>query len=186
MTSLPIIDAHHHLWDLDGGPLYYPWLQDPVPHEFFWRLRGLRHSYLPDDYRRDSAGLNIVATVHVEAECDRAQQRDETRWLASVAERHGMPDAIVAHAWFHTPESAEVLQAQAAHPMVRGIRSKPLTSASPRESVAGRPGSMQDPAWLAGFARLRSLGLSWDLRVPAWHLPEAAEVCAQQWTSRWC
>ncbi|MEZ5650825.1 MAG: amidohydrolase family protein [Burkholderiaceae bacterium] len=181
MSAIPIVDAHHHLWDLDAGPLRYPWLQDPTPHPFFLGdYAPIRRTYLPDHYRRDSAGLNIVATVHVEAECDRRQQLEETRWLAAVAERDGMPDAIVAHAWFHTPESAAVLEAQAAHPLVRGIRSKPVTSASPRESVAGQPGSMQDPAWRAGFARLRGLGLSWDLRVPAWHLNEAAQVCAGQ------
>ena len=37
---------------------------------------------------------------------------------------------------------------------------------------------MQDERWLRGLALLRKQGLSWDLRVPAWHLPEAAEVAA--------
>ena len=40
----------------------------------------------------------------------------------------------------------------------------------------GAPGTMQDPRWLEGFARLQRHGLSWDLRVPFWHLPEAARV----------
>jgi len=40
------------------------------------------------------------------------------------------------------------------------------------------PGSMQDPKWLEGFARLEKYQLSWDLRVPYWHLAEAAEVAA--------
>ena len=35
---------------------------------------------------------------------------------------------------------------------------------------------MQDENWLAGFALLERYGLSWDLRVPAWHLEEAADV----------
>jgi len=35
---------------------------------------------------------------------------------------------------------------------------------------------MQDPKWLAGFALLEKYDLSWDLRVPFWHLEEAAEV----------
>jgi predicted TIM-barrel fold metal-dependent hydrolase len=43
---------------------------------------------------------------------------------------------------------------------------------------AGAPGSMQDPRWLDGFARLERYGLSWDLRVPYWHLHEAAGVAA--------
>ena len=33
---------------------------------------------------------------------------------------------------------------------------------------------MSDPRWRAGFARLRPLGLQFDLQTPWWHLDEAA------------
>lgn len=175
--SLPVVDAHHHLWQLSGGALYYPWLQDLEPHEFFLGdYAALKRDYLPPDYRRDAAGHEVVKTVHVEAECSRDQQVDETKWLTELNARYGMPSAIVAHAWFHTPNAEEVLTRQSEFALVRGIRSKPVTSRRPGESVAGAPGSMQDPAWLAGFRLLRKFGLSWDLRVPTWHLEEAAQV----------
>jgi predicted TIM-barrel fold metal-dependent hydrolase len=35
---------------------------------------------------------------------------------------------------------------------------------------------MQDPAWLRGFSLLDRFNFSWDLRVPPWHLADAAEV----------
>jgi predicted TIM-barrel fold metal-dependent hydrolase len=176
-AALPIVDAHHHLWDLARGPLYYPWLDDPEPHDFFLgEYSSLRRDYLPPDYRRDAAGHNVVATVHVEAECSRGQQVAETRWLAGMNARHGMPNAIVAHAWFHTPNAEEILAQQAEFELVRGIRSKPVTGNTPRDMRSGAPGTMQDPKWLAGFTLLRKFGFSWDLRVPAWHLEEAAEV----------
>jgi predicted TIM-barrel fold metal-dependent hydrolase len=35
---------------------------------------------------------------------------------------------------------------------------------------------MQNESWLRGFADLEKYRLSWDLRVPYWHLAEAAEV----------
>jgi predicted TIM-barrel fold metal-dependent hydrolase len=38
---------------------------------------------------------------------------------------------------------------------------------------------MQDENWLRGLSLLPELGLSWDLRVPYWHLAEAADVAAQ-------
>lgn len=175
--DLPIIDAHHHLWQLEGGPLTYPWLQDAKAHEFFLGEYGsLRRDYLPPDYRRDAAGHHIVKTVHVEAECRRDQQVAETRWLTAVNARYGMPHAVVAHAWFHTADAEEILVQQKSFPLVRGIRSKPVTSCRPGESVAGADGSMQDPKWLAGFRLLRKFDLTWDLRVPAWHLAEAALV----------
>jgi predicted TIM-barrel fold metal-dependent hydrolase len=43
----------------------------------------------------------------------------------------------------------------------------------------GAPGTMQDDKWLRGFALLEKYGLSWDLRVPYWHLAEAADVARQ-------
>jgi predicted TIM-barrel fold metal-dependent hydrolase len=175
--DLPIVDAHHHLWRLSGGPLYYPWLQDATPHDFFLgEYARLKRDYLPDDYRRDAAGHNVVKTVHVEAECARDQQVAETEWLTELHARTGMPSAIVAHAWFHTPNAEEILAQHAARPLVRGIRSKPVTAPSPSRMAPGAPGSMQDPNWLAGFKLLRKFELAWDLRVPAWHLEEAALV----------
>ncbi len=36
---------------------------------------------------------------------------------------------------------------------------------------------MQDEAWIAGLGLLQKYGFSWDLRVPFWHLSEAAAVC---------
>jgi predicted TIM-barrel fold metal-dependent hydrolase len=175
--DLPIIDAHHHLWDLSGGCLYYPWLQDSAPHDFFLgEYAELKRDYLPADYRHDAARHSVVKTVHVEAECRRDQQVEETRWLTELNARTGMPDAIVAHAWFHTANSAEILARQAQFPLVRGIRSKPVTARTPVEMRPGAPGTMQDPQWLEGFRRLRTYGFSWDLRVPTWHLEEAAAV----------
>jgi len=175
--ELPIVDAHHHLWDLEGGPLAYPWLQDPTPHAFFLGdYAALKHSYLPTDYRRDAAHHRIVKTVHVEAECARDQQVEETRWLTEINAKHGMPNAIVAHAWFHTPDAEEILARQAEYPLVRGIRSKPVTASEPNDARTSGPGSMQDLNWLAGYRLLAKFGFSWDLRVPTWHLEEAATV----------
>ena len=176
--TLPIADAHHHFWDLARGR--YPWLQEDYdPQSFFLGdYTALRHDFLPDDYRATSRGCNVVATVHVEAERDRAEQVAETAWLHELHARHGLPDAVVAHIWFDRPETEARLLEHLRYPLVRGIRSKPVTSRSPAESVSGQPGTMQDERWLRGLALLGSHGLSWDLRVPAWHLPEAAEVAA--------
>ena len=175
--DLPIIDAHHHLWDLGNGALHYPWLQDDDVEAFFLGdQEPLKRNYLPADYRRDSARHRVLHTVHVEAECDRRQQVEETRWLSALHAACGMPSAIVAHAWFHTDDAIDILAQQAAHSLVRGIRSKPVTRKSPTDLVPTGAGTMQDPKWLAGLGRLREFGLSWDLRVPTWHLEEAAQV----------
>jgi predicted TIM-barrel fold metal-dependent hydrolase len=173
--AVTLIDAHHHLWDLSQGK--HPNLVGERRHDFFMGDdTALRRDYLPEDYLRDAAGHDVLATVHCEAEWDRADQVGETRWITDINRRYGFPNAIVAHAWFHTPNAEEVVAAQAAFPLVRGIRSKPVTAAAPDRIAPGAPGTMQDEAWLRGFALLEKYGLSWDLRVPFWHLAEAAEV----------
>lgn len=177
MTDIKIIDAHHHLWNLENGTIHYPWLQASENEPFFLGDNdALRHNYLPIDYRRDAANHSIVKTVHVEAECSRDQQVDETRWLSTLSDECGMPNAIVAHAWFHTANAESILEQQASFDRVRGIRSKPVTRSDANGAPPALPGTMQDPDWLAGIKLLRKFNLSWDLRVPTWHLLEAAEV----------
>ena len=172
----PIVDAHHHLWDLEGD-VRYPWLKQADPHHsYMGDNSALRRSYLPEEYRRDTALHNVVATVHIEAECDRTQQVAETRWLSRIAACHGMPNAIVAHAWIDTPDAEEILLQHKQCPLVRGIRTKPIISEGPDRSVRGQPRSMQDPKWRNGLSLLEKHDLSWDLRVVWWHLEEAAEV----------
>ncbi|TCK36581.1 putative TIM-barrel fold metal-dependent hydrolase [Paraburkholderia sp. BL8N3] len=175
--ALPLIDAHHHLWNLSEGR--YPWLQEEYHEDFFLGdYHAIRRDFGPGDFLRVTSNQRVIGTVHVEAERSRNEQIAETQWLHRVHERFGFPNAVVAHAWFDRDDTAHVLARHASFPLVRGIRSKPVTSAGPGESVSGQRGTMQDPAWLDGFALLERFDLSWDLRVPPWHLPEAAEVAA--------
>lgn len=176
--AVTLIDAHHHLWDLEANR--YPFLSDaPEPHFFLGAYDAIRRNYLPEDYLCDSRTHNVLATVHCEAEMDRTRQVAETQWLTEINRRHGFPGAIVGHAWFHTENAEEVIAAQAQFPLMRGIRSKPATSLRPDAMTPRVPGTMQDDKWLRGFALLEKYGLSWDLRVPYWHLAEAAEVARQ-------
>jgi predicted TIM-barrel fold metal-dependent hydrolase len=173
--AVTLIDAHHHLWDLTMRK--HPNRVSGARHDFFMGDdSAINRDYLPDDYRRDAAGHNVLATVHCEAEWERDDQLGEIRWVTAMHERHGIPGAIVAHAWFDTPNAEEIIAAQAVFPLVRGIRSKPVTASSPDTMAPGAPGTMQDENWLRGFALLEKYQLSWDLRVPFWHLEEAAAV----------
>ena len=79
MSDLPIVDAHQHFWDPAGGR--YPWLSTPLPAFRYGDYTVLRRRYFPEDFRRDAAGHRVVATVHMEAEWDAADEVAETRWL---------------------------------------------------------------------------------------------------------
>ena len=178
---LPIIDAHAHFWDLEAHD--YPWLRDPAPIPFrYGDYSKIRHSYLPEDYRRDSRDFNVVGLVHIEAEHDPRDPLGETRWLSELASRAGppprLPAACVCQAWLDRGDVAEVLAAQAAFPLVRGIRHKPAAAADPRDAERGAPGSMDDAVWRRGYALLSHHGLSFDLQTPYWHLDAAAELAA--------
>jgi predicted TIM-barrel fold metal-dependent hydrolase len=173
--ALPIVDAHQHFWDLSLGR--HPWLRDEPPRPFrYGDTRPIRRSYLPADYRADVSGYHVAGTVYVESEWDPADPLGETRWAFELATREGLPSAVVAQAWLDRDDAADVLASQAACPLVRGIRHKPAAAASPDAVVPGAPGSMGDPRWRAGFARLAPLGLSFDLQTPWWHLREAIEL----------
>lgn len=169
-----ILDAHHHFWDRGTG--HYPWLSEA--HDFFLGDYAVlrQGNRLPTDYLAAAMPHPIVGTVHIEAERERSDQLGETRWLTELHAATGLPSAIVAYASFDAPDCAEMLLAHLESPLVRGIRSKPATAADPAGMRRGQPGSMQDEAWLRGFALLEKHGLSWDLRVPYWHLAEAAEL----------
>ena len=172
---LPIVDAHQHFWDLERH--YYPWLCDPELIPFrYGDYSALRRTYLPEDYRRDTRAWRIVKTVHVEAEWDRGDPVAETRWLETVSADCGLPTACVAYCALDGGDADAVLAAQAASPLVRGIRHKPQAAGSPRDAARGQPGSMDDPAWRRGYALLARHGLSFDLQTPWWHLDAAAEL----------
>ena len=156
--AVTLIDAHHHLWDLSQRK--HPNLIGEPRHDFFMGDdSALRRNYLPDDYKRDAAGHNVLTTVHCEAEWDRADQIGETRWITQIHAEYGFPGAIVAHAWFDTDNAEEVIAAQAAFPLVRGIRSKPVTASSPdRHRARARPARCRTSAGCAASRCSKNTG----------------------------
>lgn len=174
--GLPIIDAHLHFWDLTLGK--HPWLcgerQIPFRYGDYAALKA--GNYLPDDYLADAAGFNVVKTVYMEAEWDPADPLGETRWVMDLHERTGHPGAVIGQARFPAGDIAEVLAGQAACPLMRSVRQKPAAAPSPAAFRPGAPGSMADPAFRAGYARLAAHGLHFDLQTPWWHLGEAAAL----------
>jgi predicted TIM-barrel fold metal-dependent hydrolase len=176
--GFPIVDAHQHFWDLERN--YYPWLCDPEPIPFrYGDYSAIRKSYLPPDYLNDAAASCPAMTVHVEAEWDPRDPIGETRWLEEVAARHVLPTACVAQAWLDRDDVETVLAAQAARPLVRGIRHKPRSALTPDLAQRGARGSMDDPLWRRGFALLGRHGLSFDLQAPWWHFSAAADLARE-------
>ena len=173
--DLPIVDAHQHFWDVGAGR--YPWLStEPLPVFRYGDYAALPRRYLPDDFRHDTAGHRVVATVHMEAEREVGDEVGETRWLAGLRKEHGLPTVAVGHARFESPDVGEVLAAHAAFDFVRGIRQKPAAAARAADARRSAPGSMDDPAWRRGYALLEGHRLHFDVQTPWWHLDAAADL----------
>ena len=172
-----IIDAHHHLWDLDR--IYYPWLTDEIVPDFlFGEYAKIRKNYLPEDMRAQMRGWNVEMTVHVEAERADGERLKETAWLSQMHERFRLPNAIVGHVWLADPNVEDLLRQHMQYPLFRGVRSKPRTGKTAREANLTGPATMSDPQWRRGLKLLEQLGLIYDFRVPYYHLKEGAELPA--------
>jgi len=86
--------------------------------------------------------------------------------IAEIRKGGGFPTVAIAQAWLHHDDCARILEAQAHHPFVRGIRHKP------------KPGMMDDAKWRQGYARLAPLGLHFELQAPWNQIEEAARLAA--------
>lgn len=170
--ALSLIDTHHHF--LDPEAHHYPWLDPGAPLHRYGDHSALNRPYLPADYRRDTAGVDLLGSVHVEAEWDPRDPVGEMRFIASLREQCGLPSVAVGQAWLHQADAAGTLEQLAAFDFVRGVRQKPRANAAP----GGAPGGMTDAAWREGYALLEPLGLHYELQTPWWHLAEAARVAA--------
>ena len=161
-ADLPIADAHLHIWDAQAHR--YPWLgEQPLPFRY-GDYSALPRRYLVDDYRRDASGWRVVRGVHIEAEWDSADPVGEMDFIAEVRARDGFPTVAVAPAWLDREDCAALLETQAAHGFVRGVRHKP------------RRGQMQDARWRSGFALLAPLRLHFELQAPWPELDDAARL----------
>lgn len=174
----PIVDAHHHLWDL--GANRYPWLADPPFHDRGWGdWSALRRDYGIDDLLADAARQSLVKSVHVQANIDSADPVRETAWLEAVAalpQARGLPTAIVAYADFSRPDVDAVLERHAAFARVRGVRQvlnrhpDPVHNRAPQDFLS-------DPAWRSRIGLLRRFGWSFDAQV-YWHQMDSLAALA--------
>ncbi len=171
--ELPIIDAHHHLWD----------------------VRAVANRYLLHDLLTDiNQGHNICATVYVEGHAMyRSSGPDHMKPVGEVEFANGnaamaasgiygkcrVAEAIVGHADLMLGSAVEeVLQAQvaAAGGRLRGIRyATPYDASGLINRFISRPvppHRLSDPAFREGFAQLAKFGLGFDAWLYHPQLPD--------------
>lgn len=171
------VDAHVHLWDLDR--LSYPWLTAPFSDAgVTGNVEPIARTYLLDDYLADARDWTVTGIVHVDAGADPAHAVDETAWLQAMADDRAMPNAIVAFAPLNHASIEAMLERQASHANVRGIRHIVNWHADPNKSYT--PVDLTgDPQWQAGFALLGKYGLRFDCQIYPGQMRAIAKLAAK-------
>ncbi|MFF4463395.1 amidohydrolase family protein [Streptomyces mirabilis] len=161
-TAAPLIDAHHHLWDLDRRP--QPWLDDPA-------LATIRRTFTPDDLRTTAtqliAGRRLHSTVAVQCVPDVPETED----LLALAEWEPLIGAVVGWADLMSPGIGDLLDGLLAGPGGTHLRSL-------RHLVQGEtdPGWLQRPDVERGLAAVRDRGLCYDVLVRSHQLDQAIRL----------
>jgi predicted TIM-barrel fold metal-dependent hydrolase len=162
----PIIDAHIHLWDL--GMDRHPWLRPAGGAiQALGDLAPIRRNYLVDDYRRDVANQNVVASVHVEAAWDRADDPlAEIEWLETLDKSSGVANRYIGFVDLTAPDVGAALDRLSEVNRCVGVRqmlswhpTEPGRSFAPRSGIANEEHFRRGVALLARHDQLLELML---------------------------
>jgi predicted TIM-barrel fold metal-dependent hydrolase len=165
--SIPFIETHHHLWELDR--FHYDWLQDPgwPGHNALLGDYKMIRSTIgrPERFFKEFYGANVVKSVHVEAAYAGPDPVEETVWLAQVAREYGMPNALVAFCDIEQDGAeAELDRHLEASDLVRGIR------------IRAHPDDPDTDAFRRGYKALADRNLSYELNASPGKLLSGRDV----------
>ena len=178
MDNIKIVDAHHHLWDLNNADTKYSWLMVTEGEAFFGDYAAIRKSYLLEDYIEDAKNQNIIKSVHVQAEHDDDKPVNETAWLQNLADTHSskLPNAIVAFADFSKNNVSEILDAHQEYKNTRGIRQiLSYNKDEPKYSHATED-FMKNSSWVENFKHIRNRSLSFDIQIYKHQMEDAVNL----------
>jgi L-fuconolactonase len=156
---MPIIDTHQHLWDLSRFQL--PWLKGDSK---------LDRSFLMEDYRQATQGLNVVKSVYMEVDVEPSQQAAEADFILDLIRRGGSP---LAGAVVSGRPAAEGFAAYLARykdqPAIKGLRRVLHGADTP-------PGHCLENRFVDDIRLLGNKGLSFDLCMRSAELGDAAKL----------
>ncbi|MGY0398546.1 MAG: amidohydrolase family protein [Ostreibacterium sp.] len=170
-----LIDAHHHLWQLNGD-INYPWLTDDIVADFFLGdYAPIRCTFTVDTLQKMlPRGYELIASIHCEAEASRQDAYQEACWIDQLQQQTKLPSAQSVWVDFMAKDVAQQLARMGALKTVRGVRWKPQTASCAEQAHLAGLGSFADDSWQQALMAMSAQALLWELRVPAWHLSEAA------------
>jgi predicted TIM-barrel fold metal-dependent hydrolase len=175
--SLPVIDCHQHFYD--ARRLHYPVFAQRSAgfEELLGDYSALPRVYLPDDYARDTEGLNVVGTVW--AEFISGDPADEVRWADEVTNQAARPAGMIALVDFLSPDLERMLDVYASTQRVRCVRQHMgWHPANPLLRYAPRPDLLSDSSWRQRIATLRGRSLLCEIEIFSPQLREFASLAS--------
>jgi L-fuconolactonase len=160
MAALTVIDAHHHVWDLEVRD--QPWLSGQ-------EMAAIRRSFTVDDLRPAARAAGVGATVVVQT----VTVAEETPELLALAAADPLVAGVVGWTDLTSPAVSDELARLAGGP--GGAR-----LAGVRHQVQSEP----DPDWLRrpdvirGLRAVAAAGLAYDLVILPHQLPAATYAAA--------
>ena len=168
-----IIDAHHHLWDLDA--CRYPWLEERGVVRFFGDPAPIQRNYLADELRQDASDYHLDGSVHVQVGVASGDEVKESEWLDKAAGTSGLPTALVAFCDLAATDAQHVLDQQQAIGRVRGVR-QIVGRSSAEDANTGSNSLLDNQAWIENLSSLRERGLSFDLQLIPQQVDKVAAI----------
>lgn len=168
-----IIDAHHHLWDLDE--IRHTWLAETGVVRFFGDPAPIQKNYHVPDFKYDHGALPIAGSVHVQCGVAPEHNVKETEFVQAQSDQYGMGNAIVAFCDLTAPNAQDELDQHQAFSNVRGVRQIVGRDAA-EDAKNGTNALLEDPNFKMGLKNLAKRKLSFDLQLTPPLLPAAAKL----------
>lgn len=160
LNTIPITDAHTHMWD--PSVITCDWLPS-VP--------DLNRAFLLEDYNEATKGINIQRMVFVEPNSIPSHNLKEVEWVEEIAGRDPRMQGIVAYAELTDTEGIDAnLEKLASHSLVKGIR----------HNIQFNPeGFATQSIFVEGIKKAFNLDLLFDLCLTYGQLPEVVDLLKQ-------
>ena len=168
-----IIDTHHHLWDPTTNK--YDWLTAPG-HEVFNQV------YLIEDFISDFGNINIIKSVHVQAEINLTETIYESEWLQKCSEigsdvnDKNLPNAIIGFANFLDPDVETTLEKHKVMKNFRGVRHILNYDKNNKELSHAELDYLKEETWIKNFSLLQKYDLTFDLSILFTQAEDAAKL----------
>jgi predicted TIM-barrel fold metal-dependent hydrolase len=141
-------------------------------------LTSIRRNYLVDDYRRDAANQNVVASVHIEAAWDRADDPlAEIEWLETLDKSSGVAVRYIGFADLTASNAGVLLDRLSQVERCVGVRQMlSWHPTEPTKCFAPRPGIANEADFRSGVALLASHNQLLELMLYPYQAEEVARL----------